>query len=207
MTSWREGRTEPGVKAYADFPNRFKQNAYKPTESIVVPRVSSERRRYVPIGFLDAETVISDLANAICDAEPWLFSLLTSQMHNAWLRAVAGRLETRIRYGAYIVYNNFPVPPLSLAMKERLTLGALRLLDIREYHSERTLAELYDPDLMPDDLRQAHAEVDALVDSIYSKRGYETDEQRLSDLFGMYEAMTAAEAAKAPAKKTRGARK
>ena len=88
--------------------------------------------------------------------------------------------------------------------KEQLTVAALRVLDVREYHCERTLAELYDPDLMPDDLRAAHAEVDALVDSIYSKRGYETDEQRLSDLFAMYEAMTAEEAAKAPAKKTRG---
>lgn len=206
VASWREGRAEPGVKAYAAFPNRFKQNAYKPTESIVVPRVSSERRRYVPIGFLDAETVISDLANAIYDAEPWLFSLLTSQMHNAWLRAVAGRLETRIRYGAYIVYNNFPVPPLSDAMKEKLAVAALRVLDVREYHCEKTLADLYDPDLMPDDLRQAHAEVDRLVDSIYSKRGYETDEQRLSDLFRIYEAMTAEEAAKAPVKRTKGAR-
>ena len=92
-------------------------------------------------------------------------------------------------------------------MKEQLTVAALRVLDVREYHCEKTLAELYDPDLMPDDLRAAHAEVDALVDSIYSKRGYETDEQRLSDLFAMYEAMTAEEAAKAPAKKTRGARK
>ncbi len=77
-----------------------------------------------------------------------------------------------------------------------------RGLDVREYHCEQTLAELYDPELMPDDLRQAHAAVDALVDSIYSKRGYETDEQRLSDLFAMYEPMTADEATKATAKKT-----
>lgn len=78
--------------------------------------------------------------------------------------------------------------------KEQLTAAALRVLDLREYHCEKTLAELYDPDLMPIDLRAAHAKVDALVDSIYSKRVYETDEQRLSDLFGMYEAMTADEA-------------
>ena len=88
------------------------------------------------------------------------------------------------------------MPSLSDATKERLTLAALRVLDVREYHCERTLAELYDPELMPADLRAAHAELDALVDSIYSKRGYETDEQRLSDLFAMYEAMTADEASK-----------
>lgn len=106
-----------------------------------------------------------------------------------------GKLKTDYRYSNTIVYNNFPVPPLSDAFKERLTVAALRVLDVREYHCEKTLAELYDPDDMPDDLRTAHAEVDALVESIYSKRVYETDEERLSDLFAMYEAMTTAEQA------------
>lgn len=207
VATWRRGRDEIGVQEYADFPNRFKQIAYKPTESIVVPRVSSERRDYVPIGYLGADAVISDAANAIYDAEPWLFAILTSRMHMAWLAAVGGRMKTDYRYGAYIVYNNFPVPALTVAVKERLTTAALRVLDVREYHCESTLAELYDPALMPTDLRDAHAEVDVLVDSIYSKSGYETDEQRLSDLFAMYQAMTAEEAAKAPAKKPRGGRK
>lgn len=132
-----------------------------------------------------------------------MFSLLTSRMHNIWLRAVSGQLESRIRYGAYIVYNNFPVPPLSEKTKEKLTVAALRVLDVREYHCEQTLAELYDPDKMPQDLRDAHTAIDALVDWIYSKKPYETDEQRLSDLFAMYERMIAEEAAKAPAKRNR----
>lgn len=122
----------------------------------------------------------------------------------AWTRAVAGALETRIRYSNTIVYNNFPVPSLSDGVLETLTVAALRVLDVREYHCERTLAVLYDPDLMPDDLRVAHAEVDSLVDSIYSTRVYETDEQRLSDLFLLYEAITAEEAATAQARKMRG---
>lgn len=193
--------------AYAAQPHRFVQISYKPTDSIIVPRHSSERRAYIPMGYLGPETVIGDSANAVYNTEPWVFALLTSQMHMAWTRAVAGALETRIRYSNTIVYNNFPVPPLTDELKERLTGAALRVLDVREYHCERTLAELYDPELMPDDLRAAHAEVDALVDSIYSKRSYETDEQRLSDLFTMYEAMAAEEAAKAPAKKTRGTKK
>ena len=87
----------------------------------------------------------------------------------AWLAAVGGRMKTDYRYWNYIVYNNFPVPPLSAAAKEKLTVAALRVLDVREYHCEQTLAELYDPDMMPADLREAHAEVDALVDSIYSE--------------------------------------
>lgn len=113
VASWRDSRDEVGVRAFASFPNRFKQVAYKATESIIVPRVSSARREYVPIGYLDESAVISDAANAVYDAEPWIFSILTSKMHMAWLAAVGGRMKTDYRYGAYIVYNNFPVPLLS----------------------------------------------------------------------------------------------
>lgn len=180
----------------AEIPYRFGEIRYKPTESIIVPSISSGLRHYIPIGHLGPDTVVSKKAFAIYDAEPWVLSLLTSAMHMAWVKVVSGRMRINYQYSNTIVYNNFPVPPLSDNTKEKLTLAALRILDVREYHCERTLAELYDPELMPDDLRRAHAEVDALVDSIYSKRGYETDEQRLSDLFAMYEAMTAAESAK-----------
>lgn len=207
LAAWRRESKAQSTVDFAGRPHRFKQVAYKPTDSIIVPSVSSERREYIPFGYLGPDTVISNAAFAVYDAQPWVFGLLTSRMHMAWTRAVGGQLETRLRYSNTIVYNNFPVSPLSDATKEQLTVAALRVLDVREYHCEETLAELYDPELMPEDLRQAHAEVDALVDSIYSERGYETDEQRLSDLFAMYEAMTAAEAANAPAKKTRGARK
>ena len=193
--------------AYAAQPHRFVQISYKQTDSIIVPRVSSMRRPYMPMGYLGPETVISDAAFGVYDAEPWVFALLTSAMHMAWTRAVGGRLKTDYRYSSTIVYNNFPVPPLTDAVKEDLTVAALRVLDVREYHCERTLAELYDPDLMPADLRAAHADIDAIVDSIYSKRGYETDEQRLSDLFAIYEVMIAEEAAKPPARMRRGARK
>lgn len=88
-------------------------------------------------------------------------------------------------------------------VREKLSLAALRVLDVREYHCEQALADLYDPESMPQDLRTAHAEIDAIVDSIYSKSSYETDEQRLSDLFTMYERMTDEEAAKTPTRKTR----
>lgn len=196
VAQWRGSRKEAGIRAYAAHPNRFKQIAYKPTRSIIVPRVSSERRLYVPIGYLDENTVISDLANSVYDAEPWLFALLTSRMHMVWLAAVGGRMETRFRYGAYIVYNNFPVPHLNSPAKEELIETALRVLDVREYHSENTLADLYDPDLMPDDLRVAHQALDESVDAIYKKRGFDSDEDRLSCLFSLYEKMTSAEEAK-----------
>lgn len=200
-------RNDETTKELAAKPWQFKQPAYKPTDSIIVPRVSSVRRPYMPMGFLGPDTVISDAAFAVYDAEPWAFAVLTSSMHMVWTRAIGGRMKTDYRYSNTIVYNNFPVPPLSDSVKEKLTVTALRVLDVREYHCERTLAELYDPDKMPDDLREAHAAVDAMVDSIYSKKPYETDEQRLSDLFAMYERMTSEEATKALAKKTRGVRK
>lgn len=177
----------------ASFPHRFGEVRYKPTNSIIVPSVSSERRDYIPIGFLGPDTVISNLAFAVYDAEPWLFALLTSRMHMVWVRAVGGQLETRLRYSNTIVYNNFPVPPLSTQTKEELTELALRVLDVREYHCEYTLAELYAPEKMPENLRQAHAEVDAAVDKLYSTRAFETDEARLSTLFAIYEDAIAAE--------------
>ena len=191
------------TRELASVPHRFEYRSYKPTNSIIVPRVSSERRTYIPIGLLGPETVISDLANAIYEAEPWLFGLLTSRMHMVWTRAVGGKMKTDYRYSNTIVYNNFPVRELTGAEKQELTQLALRVLDVREYHCEKTLAELYDPELMPANLREAHEAVDAFVDGLYSKRMYETDEERLSDLFAMYEDMIAAEEAAKPAKRAR----
>lgn len=203
----REQSGRLATRKLAASPYRFGEVRHQGTESIMVPSNSSGLRKYIPIGYVGPETVVSNTGFAISGASPWLFALLTSAIHMAWVNAVCGRRRINYNYSNTIVYNNFPVPPLSDAIKERLTVAALRVLDVREYHCEKTLAELYDPDLMPADLRQAHAEVDALVDSLYSKRGYETDEQRLSDLFARYESMIVEEAAKAPAKKTRGTRK
>ncbi|UCZ63248.1 class I SAM-dependent DNA methyltransferase [Mycolicibacterium phocaicum] len=198
--------TKVATQKLAEIPHRFGEIRYESAEAIIVPSNSSGLREYIPIGYLDSEVVVSKTAFAIYQPQVWVLALLTSRMHMAWVRAVAGRIRINYQYSNTIVYNNFPVPALADAMKEKLTIAALRVLDVREYHCEKTLAELYDPDKMPADLRHAHAEVDELVDSIYSRRGYETDEQRLSDLFAMYEAMTAAEADKAPVKKTRRSR-
>jgi len=186
----RQGSDRASTKNLASVPWRFGEARHQATQSIIVPRVSSERREYIPIGYLDPETIISDAANAVYGAEAWVFALLTSRIHMVWMKAVAGRLKTDFRYSATIVYNNFPVPSLDASVKNLLVEAALRILDVREHHSEKTLAELYDPDLMPNNLRLAHSEVDELVDSVYRKRGFDTDEERLSYLFGMYEHMT-----------------
>ena len=204
--SRRQSRKE-ATRQLGDRPHSFEYRAYKPTDSIIVPSVSSERREYIPIGYLGPDTVISNLAFAVYDAEPWLFGLLTSRMHMVWARAVGGQLETRLRYSNTIVYNNFPVRELSEEEKQKLAQLALRVLDVREYHCEKTLAQLYDPEHMPANLRAAHEDIDRFVDRLYSERPYETDEDRLSDLFAKYEEMIAAEEAAKPAKRSRKAKK
>lgn len=199
----RRSSARAATRKLASVPFRFGEVRYKPTDSIIVPSISSGRREYIPMGFLGPDTVISNKGFAIYDAEPWLFGLLTSKMHMAWVNAVGGRMREDYQYSNTIVYNNFPVRELSDVEKQKLTELALRVLDVREYHCEKTLAELYDPDLMPANLREAHEAVDRFVDGLYSKQPYETDEDRLSDLFAKYEEMIAAEEAAKPAKRTR----
>ena len=178
--------TKKQTLQFAEKPWRFVEARYQETDKLIVPSVSSERREYIPIGYLGTDTVISNSAFAVYDAEPWLFGLLTSRMHMVWTRTVAGQLETRIRYSNTVVYNNFPVPELSARAKSELTDAALRVLDVREYHSEMTLAQLYDPDTMPQDLRLAHEQLDLLVDSLYRYNPFATDDERLKRLFNLY---------------------
>ena len=174
----------------AKYPYRFGEVRYKDTNSIIVPRVSSERRIYIPLGFLDAQTVISDAAQAIYDAEPWIFGVVTSLMHMVWVRAVAGRLKTDYRYSAELCYNTFPFPKISEQQKKRIELCVQDILRVREKYSERTMAELYDPDKMPKDLLDAHHSLDLVIESCYRRKPFENDEQRLAHLFKMYEMMT-----------------
>ncbi|WP_426718721.1 DNA methyltransferase [Corynebacterium auriscanis] len=203
----RSGSRDAGTRRKAGTPWSFREQKGGTSDSIIVPRVSSERRDYIPMGYLGPDTVISDAAFAVYDAEPWLFGLLTSRMHMVWARAVGGKMKTDYRYSNTIVYNNFPVRELSEEEKQKLAQLALRVLDVREYHCEKTLAQLYDPEQMPANLRAAHEDIDRFVDRLYSERPYETDEDRLSDLFAKYEEMIAAEEAAKPAKRSRKAKK
>jgi len=173
----------------AEFPHRFGEVRYKPTFAIIIPSVSSERREYIPMGFLDKNIVVSNSAFALYDAQMWLFGILTSKMHNAWVRAVGGSLETRIRYSATLCYNTFPFPVISETKKKEIEILAEEVLLTREHHTEKTLAEMYDPDKMPKDLREAHHALDLLVDSCYSDTPYGSDEERLEVLFKLYEKM------------------
>lgn len=160
--------------------------------SIIIPSVSSEHRLYVPMGFVGEDTVISNLAMAIYDAPIWLLGLLQSRMHMVWLKAVGGKLETRYRYSASLVYNTFPVPELSTRRKNEIEDLVLNILDIRDEEGG-TLAELYgsplaekNPKPMNPRLLKAHQELDEVVDRAYKKSGFKDDNERLSLLLKMY---------------------
>lgn len=158
--------------------------------SIIIPSTSSERRDYIPIGFFDTNTNVSNAVLAIYDAELWLFGVLTSRMHMVWVRAVGGKLEERLRYSAQLCYNTFPFPNITNQQKEIIVDLVDRVMEERSLDITKTLAELYDPEKMPQGLRDAHRELDLYIDSIYRQKPFESDEERLSHLFTMYERMT-----------------
>lgn len=167
----------------------FKASSQDEFLQILVPRVSSENREYVPMGFVGEDTIISDSAMAVYNAPIWLLGLLESRMHMVWLRAVGGRLETRYRYSAGLVYNTFPVPELSTRRKNMIEEQVFEILDLRE-ELGGTLAELYHKETMPESLREAHKKLDEIVERAYKDTPFNSDEERLSHLLKRYKEMT-----------------
>ena len=163
--------------------------AYKGTSSIIIPRVSSSARTYIPMGYLDSNTIISDSAFSVENAPIWLFSLLMSKLHMIWVKVVGGKLKSDYRYSNALCYNTFPVPDLSEKQRERLEESAMMILEARENHYDMSNAELYNDATMPDDLRAAHEANDLLVDSLYKRTSFKNDEERLAELFRRYELM------------------
>jgi len=180
----------------ANSAHKYESSTYTETNAIIIPRVSSERREYVPMGFLNPDTVIVDSAQAIYQAKPWILSVLTSKMHMIWMRVVAGRLKTDYRYSSAIVYNTFPFPKINDNQKQILNNCAFQIINAREMYSERTLAELYDPDKMPIELALAHSKNDLEVDKCYTFKDSMSDDDRLKILFDLFQDMTKNEEAK-----------
>lgn len=193
VKSFRLASTDIAANEMAKTPYRFREQHEPVNSSIIIPTVTSERREYIPMGYLDKESVIVAPNNAIYDPEVYLFSVLTSRMHMTWVKAVCGSLETRIRYSSTLGYNTFPFPFISDNQKQELEKQVYRILDEREYHSEKTLAQLYDPEKMPAGLREAHRLNDLAVERMYRSRPFESDEERLEYLFKLYEQMIAEE--------------
>lgn len=196
----------PGISslALAETPTAFHVTVLPQTPFLVLPKVSSERREYTPISWLEPPTVPSDLVFVLQDATPGLFSILTSTMHMAWLRTIGGRLESRYRYSIGLVYNTFPMPPAPDL--SRLDAHAQAILDARARHPGATLADLYDPDLMPADLRRAHRDNDRAVDRLYRRAAFASESDRVAHLLGMYEQQVAGMLATQKPKRTRKAK-
>ena len=163
---------------------------------ILIPRHSSENREYIPFGYYEKSNIAADSCMVVGTKDLSLFGLLSSKMHMTWVKTVGGKLETRYRYSAQLCYNTFPFPKISEEKKQEIEAAAEDVLITREYYPEKTLAELYDPDKMPQDLREAHARLDDIVESCYPGYPFQSDEARLECLFKLYEKMTANQAKK-----------
>ena len=159
--------------------------------SIIIPIVSSGRREYIPMGFLPNATIVPNSAQVVYSGNTILFGVLTSKLHNLWVKSNAGRMRSDFRYSIFLCYNTFPFPKISETKKAEIEQAAEEVLITRENYPGSTLADLYDPDKMPQDLREAHARLDDIVDSCYPGYPFANDDARLECLFKLYEKMTA----------------
>ena len=180
------------TRKLADTPTRFHVENMPSSNFIVIPKVSSERRQFIPIGFMTPQTLISDLCFINRGVSRFHFGVLCSTMHMAWLRQVAGRLKSDYRYSAKLVYNNFPWPESPTEkQKANVEAKAQAVLDARADHPDSCLAVLYDPVTMPANLRKAHTELDRAVDACYRAKRFDSDRERVEFLFALYEKLTA----------------
>jgi hypothetical protein len=186
------------TKALASTPYRFGEVRQTGRETaIVVPRVSSESREYLPVGYVVAGTIVSSEAFALYDAPLWNMALIASRLHLVWIATVCGKLKTDFRYSNTLGWNTFPVPTLTEKNKADLTRCAEDILLAREAHFPATIADLYDPENMPADLRAAHERNDEVLERIYIGRRFRNDTERLEKLFELYTKMTATQSGKA----------
>ena len=206
VNKMRLDSTKAATVALANTPHKFGEVRQTGNETaIIVPRVSSESRSYLPVGLLSAQgAIVADSAFALYDAPLWNMALIASRLHLVWIATVCGKLKTDFRYSNTLGWNTFPVPTLTAQNKADLTACAEAILLAREAHFPATIADLYDPATMPDNLRRAHDRNDELLERIYIGRRFKNDTERLEKLFALYTKMTATPAAPAtPAKKIR----
>ena len=186
----RNESSRESTKKLANFPTLFGENRQPETDYLLVPRVSSERRKYIPIGFIDKHIIGNDQVSLIPNATLYLFGILTSEMHMTWVRYVCGRLKSDFRYSNTIVYNNYPFPEnISDKQKQKVEIAVQVVLDTRAKYSDSSLADLYDPLTMPPDLVKAHQILDKAVDLCYRPQVFINELNRIEFLFSLYEAL------------------
>lgn len=173
-------------KNFIDYPYRFVMNKEAKESLLIIPVVSSERRKYLPVGFLGSEYIVLNSANAIYDGEAYIFGVISSLMHMTWVKSVAGRMRTDIRYTSGVCYNSFPIPNVNEKQKEEILCLSLNILEVRELFPEKNISDLYDPKKMPNELQVAHDRLDIYIDSLYGLSGSVLEADRVSVLFKLY---------------------
>ena len=191
--------------AIVDYPATYNVEVLPDAPFLIVPEVSSERREYIPIAWMEPPVIPSNKVRILENATLSQFGLLTSAMHMAWVRNIGGRLESRYQYGIGVIYNTFPLPPGDESTLTKLEPLAQAILDARAAHPTSTLADLYDPDVMPPNLRKAHAALDRAVDRLYRPQGFTTERKRVEHLLSRYEKLATPLTAKDKPKRRRRA--
>lgn len=177
------------AQSLVHIPYRFRYVHEATKSQLIVPRTTSERRDYLAIGFLTSDAIVTDAAQVIYDPDPYIFGILSTKIHMEWVKAVGGRLKMDLRYSNSLCYNTFPFPSLSQKQREIITDHTFKVLEERESHSEKTLAQLYDPEKMPKGLKEAHHQLDLAVERCYRSKPFDNNEERLEYLFKLYEKM------------------
>jgi len=197
VTDMRARSDAESTRQFAADPHRFVQiQGVAKHHAVLVPRVTSERRPYLPFERVSEDTIAADSGFALYDAPDWCMALIASRLHLVWIGTVCGRLESRFRYSNTLGWNTFPVPKFTDDQLAALTASAMAILRCRYGHYPATIADLYDPDKMPDDLRAAHKANDDLLESMYIGRPFRNDTERLEHLFKLYAARVKKQAQK-----------
>lgn len=192
VKKFRENSTRKETRELAENPSQFAFVSHNESEYIIIPSVSSERRKYIPIGFMPSNVIASNLCLIIPNAQLYHFGILTSEMHMAWVRNICGRLKSDYRYSNSVVYNNFPWPKNpSTKHVSAIENAAQKVLDVRLQFPSSSLADLYDPLTMPPALTKAHNELDKTVDLAYRSQPFPSEAKRMEFLFDLYENYTA----------------
>ncbi len=190
VRAMRLASKDAGTRELANRAHQFREMNEAVTQTLILAGVSSEGREYLPVGLLDSRSTVSNLAFALYDAPLWNMALIASRLHLVWIATVCGKLETRYRYSNTLGWNTFPVPVLTEKNKSDLTHCAEDILLSREHHFPATIADLYDANRMPADLRTAHERNDEVLERIYIGRRFKNDTERLEKLFDLYTKMT-----------------
>jgi hypothetical protein len=192
VSEMRRKSKAPSTKKLASYPTRFAQNAQPDSDYLLIPLHASETRSYLPIAFMSSNVIVSNACSFVPNATPFLFGILSSALHASWCKLVGGRIKSDIRYSSSLVYNNYPWPESPTdAQRAAVEREAQAVLDARALYPDSTLANLYDPVLMPPELVRAHQRLDRAVERCYRPQPFHSDRERVEFLFALYEKLTA----------------